>query len=110
MTVSKTVLLQQRFSRMGTLFINVTGNSSIPTSDEFVSMGQPFSGAASEITPPVYPVIAFNISNGAPFKDTVGNVYVNASEFDYVRLGRPYYGAPQTAGPTYNTAQFFMVF
>lgn len=110
---SKTDLLGFRFIRAGSVFADIATKSSIDTSDisSFVRNGNTFFGVSNETTPS-WPNIVSYSRNGNVFNDVTAKSTINASEFDVVRNGSPfwveYIAPPPPTG--YIASQFFMVF
>jgi len=108
---SKTDLLTFKYVRCGASFVNVTTKPTIDTSgiSGYVRNGNTFFGVGN-ITTPMIPYIREYVRNGNLFNEITAKSTINASEFDYSRMGRPYwvkYTPPVTG---FDATRFFMMF
>lgn len=78
---SKTVLVQMRFTRAGSVFCDVGAKSSIDTSgiSVFINRGSTFFGVSDEITPPTYSSLVFPTRNGMPYLEVTAKNSIDAS-------------------------------
>lgn len=111
--VSKTVLLDFEFTRLGAPFAEVSARSDIDSKNfDFTNKGQSFWGEASTSTPVYVPLIFKPTRLGAPFKEVTANPNIDASGFDFTNKGQSFYVyfSGVTPPPSYISSQFFIMF